>query len=162
MKYSTRLSDAIHILAFIVIHREQLPGNMGMRLASSDIAASIHTNPSFVRQLMMKLKHGGLLLGEQGVANPRLTRAPQDITLHDIYKAVEGEKPLLHLNKDINAECQVGTKIQMALQDAYDEVQNAAEAKMKNISLQDILDSYSMYATNSESKEMISWRLTPP
>ena len=62
-----------------------------------------------------------------------MTRAPQDITLHDIYKAVEGEKPLLHLNKDINAECQVGTKIQMALQDAYDEVQNAAEAKMKNI-----------------------------
>ena len=41
MKYSTRLSDAVHILAFIAL-------NPNGSLSSSSIAESIHTNPGCV------------------------------------------------------------------------------------------------------------------
>lgn len=49
MKYSTKLSDAVHIMALIAI-------NQNSALSSSAIATSVKTNPAFVRQIMMKLK----------------------------------------------------------------------------------------------------------
>ena len=45
MKYSTKLSDTIHILIFIALGDDE-------QLSSTKIAESIKTNPAYVRQLM--------------------------------------------------------------------------------------------------------------
>lgn len=135
MKYSTKLSDSVHIMALIVL-------NQDLDLSSTAIATSVKTNPAFVRQIMMKLKKAGLMSSVTGHVKPALTRPAEQITLLDIYKAVEGDKPLLHLDTHTNPDCGVGTNIQLALQDYYYEIQQAAEKKMSEISLQDILDSY--------------------
>ena len=55
----------------------------------------------------------------------------------DIYKAVEGDKPLLHLDTHTNPDCGVGINIQLSLQGFYNEIQKAAEEKMNTITLQD-------------------------
>ena len=141
MKYSTKLSDAIHILVLIAT-------NTGATITSADIAYSIHTNPGFIRQIMMTLRKGDILAPSVGRAKPILARAPKEITLCEIYKAVEGEKPLLHLDTHTNPACGVGVNIQYAIQDYYTEVQYAAESKMKEITLQDIIDSYQKKAEN--------------
>ena len=145
MKYSSKLSDAVHLLAFIDIQRQEadtLPTDIPLALTSKAIAFSLHTNPSFVRQIMMKLKNADLLISEQGTANPYLGKPAEDITLLDIYKAVEGDKPLLHLDKNINQECTVGVNIQMILQDYYNQVQQTAEAKLQTITLAMIIADY--------------------
>ena len=49
MKYSTRLSDAVHILAFIALYPD-------CDLTSNKLAESIQTNPAYVRQLMSALR----------------------------------------------------------------------------------------------------------
>ena len=54
MKYSHKLSDAVHILAFVSIYAD---GD----LSSGAIAASIEANQSMVRQMMAKLVKAGLL-----------------------------------------------------------------------------------------------------
>lgn len=135
MKYSTKLSDAVHIMAIIVINRD-------LDLSSNAIAVSVQTNPAFVRQLMMKLRKAGLMSSVTGHAKPALARPTDQITLLDIYKAVEGDKPLLHLDTHTNPECGVGMNIQLALRDYYQEVQKAAEKRMEEITLQDIIVSY--------------------
>ena len=135
MKFSTRVSDAVHILAFIALNRNDA-------LTSQRIAESIRTNPGCVRQLMVSLRRYGIMTSVQGHARPALSRAPADISLLDIYRAVEGGKPLLHLDTHTNPECGVGVNIQLALQDYFDEVQNRAEDEMSRITLQDVLDRY--------------------
>ena len=135
MKYSTKLSDAVHIMAFIAIHQEY-------DLSSTVIADSIQTNPAFVRQIMMKLKKAGLMSSVNGHAKPSLAKPAEEITLLDIYKAVEGNKPLLHLDTHTNPECGVGINIQLALQDYYNEIQKGTETHMSGISLQDIIGLY--------------------
>lgn len=135
MRYSTRVSDTVHILAFIVL-------NPKGSLSSSSIAESIHTNPGCVRQLMSSLRRAGLLSSVQGHPTPSLTTSPSAITLLDIYKAVEGSKPLLHLDTHTNPECGVGIYIQLSLQEYFDRIQETAEKEMKKITLQDILDLY--------------------
>ena len=54
MKYPTKLSDAVHIMAFIALHP-------GVNLTSEKIAESIQTNPAYVRQLMSALRKSGLI-----------------------------------------------------------------------------------------------------
>lgn len=135
MKFSTRVSDAVHILAFIALNRNDA-------LTSQRIAESIRTNPGCVRQLMVSLRRYGIMTSVQGHARPALSRAPADISLLDIYRAVEGGKPLLHLDTHTNPECGVGVNIQLALQDYFDKVQNRAEDEMSRITLQDVLDRY--------------------
>ena len=104
MKYSTKLSDAVHVMVLIAINQEK-------SLSSASIAESVHTNPGFVRQLMLKLKKAELMTSVAGHARPSLSKPADQITLLDIYKAVEGDKPLLHLDTHTNPDCGVGINI---------------------------------------------------
>ena len=135
MKYPTKLSDAVHILAFIALHPN-------CSLTSEKIAESVQTNAGYVRQLMSALRRGGLLLSVKGHPRPSLAKTPSQITLLDVYRAVEGGKPLLHQDTHTNPACGVGMNIQLVLRDCYDLVQQQAEEAMRSITLQEILDRY--------------------
>lgn len=135
MKYSTRLSDAAHVLALVAMSADE-------PLTSDAIATSIRTNPAFVRQLMSVMRKAGLVTSVRGHPRPSLARSASEISLFDIYRAVEGDKPLLHQDTHTNPECGVGVNIQYVLRECYDTVQEQAEEAMRAISLQDILDRY--------------------
>ena len=135
MKYPPRLSDAVHILAFIALYPD-------CDLTSNKLAESVQTNPAYVRQLMSALRKGGLLVSVKGHPRPALAREPEKITLLDAYRAVEGNKPLLHQDIHTNPACGVGVNIQLVLRDCYDLVQARAEEAMRSITLQEILERY--------------------
>ena len=54
MKYSRKLSDTIHTLAFVCLGEKE-------HLTSARIAESVKTNPAYIRQLMAALKNAGLI-----------------------------------------------------------------------------------------------------
>ncbi|MER2233798.1 MAG: Rrf2 family transcriptional regulator, partial [Leuconostoc mesenteroides] len=81
MKYSTKLSDAIHILTYIVI-------NQGTDLSSTQIAKSVNSNPVVIRRIMSQLKNDGCLLSSNGRADPKLARPADTISLLDIYRRI--------------------------------------------------------------------------
>ena len=141
MKYSTKLSDAIHILVFIAINNNDF-------LSSQDMAVSIQTNPSYIRQLMSKLKKANLIDTTRGAAAPILKLPADKITLYDIYKAIEGDKPLLHLDTHTNPNCGIGINIQYSISEAYDKIQQSAEKEMENITLENIINNYQTKIAN--------------
>ena len=71
---------------------------------------------------------------------PHLARPADTITLLEIYRATEDNQELLHLDRETNPRYMVGRLIQDTLASTYSEIQAAAEAKMVQISLQDIVD----------------------
>ena len=146
MKYPTRLSDAVHILAFIALYPD-------CDLTSNKLAESVQTNPAYVRQLMSALRKGGLLVSVKGHPRPALAREPEKITLLDAYRAVEGNKPLLHQDIHTHPACGVGVNIQLVLRDCYDLVQARAEETMRSISLQEILDHYTEKISHLDKKD---------
>lgn len=134
MKVSTRFSDSIHLLAFITIFKGK------MSLTSDNIAASIETSPVMVRRLMSELKKAGLIETRHGAADPKLAREPNDISLLDIYLAIEKDKPLFEIDHKTNPECPVGGNIQSTLKEYYSQAEYAAKAKLNQIKLADIID----------------------
>ena len=133
MKYSHKLSDAVHILAYVHIYAD---GD----LSSAAIAASVEANQSMVRQMMAKLVKAGLLNTQPGKVAPALAKDPHDITLLDVYRAVEGNQDLLHIDDKTNPLCIVGCNIQDTLNDIYASVQRDAEASMAKHTLAAIID----------------------
>ena len=146
MKYPTRLSDAVHILAFIALYQD-------CDLTSNKLAESVQTNPAYVRQLMSTLRKGGLLVSVKGHPRPALAREPEKITLLDAYRAVEGNKPLLHQDIHTNPACGVGVNIQLVLRDCYGLVQARAEEAMRSITLQEILNHYTEKISHLDKKD---------
>lgn len=150
MKYSVRLSDAVHLMVYIEVAK-------GSILSSAAIAKSIQTNPAYIRQLMMKLKRAGLLQSVHGHANPKLARPPEEISLLDVYNAVEGDKPLLHLDADINPECDIGINIQYALKGYYEQIQNNIRQEMDQIKLSDIMKDFQrVYDASLQAKKTVN------
>ena len=135
MKYSTKLSDTIHLLIFLYLGE-------GQKMTSARIAESVKTNPAYIRQLMSALKNAGLIFSTQGQAKTSLTKDPRQITMLDVYRAVEGGKPLLHLDIHTNPQCGVGVNIQLSIGDFYKDIQQVAEKKMNEITLWDIIECY--------------------
>lgn len=135
MKYSARLSDAIHLLIFILLNPKE-------NLSSSAIAESIKTNPAYIRKLMSSLQKANLIQSKQGIANPILTRDLSEITFLDIYQAVEGDTPFLHLDTHTNPFCGVGVNIQSSIGELYTDIQGTLNQKLKQITLKDVLDIY--------------------
>ena len=135
MKYSTKLSDTIHLLIFLYLGE-------GQKMTSARIAESVKTNPAYIRQLMSALKNAGLISSTQGQAKTSLTKDPRQITMLDVYRAVEGGKPLLHLDIHTNPQGGVGVNIQLSIGDFYKDIQQVAEKKMNEITLWDIIECY--------------------
>ena len=146
MKYPTKLSDAVHVLAFLALHP-------GAALTSERIAESVKTNPAYIRQLMSALRKAGLLASVKGHPRPTLIKEPEDITLLDVYRAIEGDKPILHQDTHTNPDCGVGVNIQLTLRDYYDEIQKVAEDRMRAITLQNIINTYRQKADENNKTE---------
>lgn len=83
MKRNSRLSLALHTLSHMAGDPERVR-------TSSEIAAHAGTNPVVVRRVLGRLREAGLLTSERGHAGGwRLTRAPETISLADVYLALD-------------------------------------------------------------------------
>lgn len=137
MAYSYRLAHATHILVNICLAEGE-----GRCVSSASIAQSLAANPSQVRQIMCRLRRAGLIRTSQGSSRSVLARPAGDITMLDIYRAVEGDGSLLHLGTHVNPECGVGQEVQRIIGRRYDEIQRAAESAMGGVTLAGIVDEY--------------------
>ncbi|KRM89397.1 transcription regulator [Liquorilactobacillus vini DSM 20605] len=114
------------------------------KLTSDLIASSLNTNPSLARRMMSQLRKAGLLETTQGAAAPKLAKDPQEITVLDVYLATCPEAPLLKVDHNTSKKCAVGNTVPVVLNKYYLDIQSAAEAKMRQITLQDIINDVEM------------------
>ncbi|EWH23704.1 Rrf2 family transcriptional regulator [Bacillus haynesii] len=127
---NTRLSVAIHILSLIAANPRE---------SSEMIAGSVNTNPVVIRRMISQLKKGGILTSRPGVAGATLKRDPEDISLLDIYHAVQPQEELFAIHDKPNPNCPVGRQIQTTLDQTFHSVQQAMENELASKSLKDVL-----------------------
>ncbi|MBD0379091.1 Rrf2 family transcriptional regulator [Paenibacillus sedimenti] len=133
-KFSSRFTIGVHILSLIDLEK-------GEHCTSEYIAGSINVNPVIVRKLSGMLKKAGLLHVKQGVGGATLAKQPDEITLLDIYRAVEvaEETDLFHFHEQPNPNCPVGSNIQSVLQHKLQQAQNALERELAQVTLDQVV-----------------------
>ena len=133
LQISGRFTIAVHILTCIDYFHDKYT------ITSEFLASSVGVNPVIIRQIILQLKAAGLVEVLRGKKGMKLLRSLEDITLYDVYKAVDSVKgKLFRVHENPNPKCPVGRNIHNALDESLDDIQEALEAKMKSITLKNI------------------------
>lgn len=137
MAANSRLTIAVHVLTWMALAQRR-----GHDLLTSEqVAASVNTNPVIIRRSLGDLRRAGLVMVRRGAgAGWSLARSPEQITLLDVYGAVEQE-PLFGMHHtEPNLLCPVGRGIRPALGHIYRDVEQALRQQLQGTSVADVLD----------------------
>ncbi|MCM3174545.1 Rrf2 family transcriptional regulator [Paenibacillus sp. MER 99-2] len=134
MSVSSRFYIGIHILSLLEVNKE---GNN----SSEMIADSVNTHPVIVRKVMGMLKKSGLVHVTRGKAGATLARDLSEITLFDVYTAVNAvnDNNLFNIQEKPNPDCPVGKNLQGTIEPIFSLAQRALEKVLENVTLQDIV-----------------------
>ncbi len=133
MAVNTQFSIAVHLLAGLACRR-------GQCTTSANLAASVNTSHSFVRRVLAKLSRSGLVETATGKAGACwLAKDANNISLLDIYQAVDAPKAFSIHSYTEQKTCPVSCRIKVALTRALGKTQKAMEASLDDITLAQIV-----------------------
>ncbi len=135
MRISSRFTIAIHILTAIDTFQHDF------KVTSEFLSGSINVNAVIIRRTMQSLKAAGLIEVKRGTGGMAITKPLDEITLLDIFNAVEPLEngQLFHFHENPNTACPVGRNIHAGLDDKLFSIQQAMEDRMKKITLGDVV-----------------------
>ena len=135
MQITSKFTTAVHILTCIDVFSSQ------MRVTSEFLSGSTGVNAVIIRNVLAQLKAAGIVSTRQGSGGAHLARPLNEITLYDIYQAVDcvDDDGLFHFHENPNAECPVGRNIHKVMDGRLSAVQTALENELKKTTLAEIV-----------------------
>ena len=136
MQVSTRFTMAMHTLLCIGYFSGK------RKTTSTFLASSVNANPVVIRRVLGQLKEAGIVAVEPGVGGASLTRDPAEVTMLDVFRAVdslEGGR-LFDFHANPNPECPVGSHVHDLLDGELADAQAALEQRLARTTLADLLD----------------------
>lgn len=134
MKISSRFTVAVHILSLVAIERSEL-------CTSEWIAESVNTNPVVIRRVIGKLRDAELVQVRRGLGGATLQKPLDEITLLDVYRAVEvvEEGELFQMHENPNPNCPVGANIGAVLELILLRAQESMESVLREITMDELV-----------------------
>ena len=132
MKRNSRLSLALHTLS-------HMAGDPDRMRTSADIADHAGTNPVVVRRVLGKLREAGLLTSEKGHAGGwKLAVSGNDISLADVYLALDERLVSGASHDDEPSDCSVETGLQARVSEVLDEIEESLVERLRETSIADV------------------------
>jgi Rrf2 family protein len=129
MAANSRMASAVQILCVMAYTG---PGSTN----SEVIARSLLTNPVVVRRLLKDMEHAGLVEIRPGKdGGVQFKRQPDEITLDEIYRAVESDTNVFALRQGGNPRCPVNARMKDLLGPIFAATDDAVEATLKRTTL---------------------------
>lgn len=126
---STRFAIGMHILAALAFRK-------GDVVPSEALAASVNTNPAFIRQVLVDLRRAGLVRTRLGVGGgAQLARPAERIRLDEVYRAM-CPQPTVALHRSTpDQNCPVGRCIQPLLSQVLGRAERALLRELRAVTL---------------------------
>lgn len=129
---NTRFAVATHILTFLAYQA-------GEPATSELIAASVNTNPTFIRRLLAQLAKAGLTKSQLGAGGGALlAHEASEISLLEVYRAIDEEQQVFALHEAPSPKCPVGRNIDVVLRGRMVEAERALQAQLGKTTIADL------------------------
>mgnify|MGYP000877554655 FL=1 len=138
MQISSRFTIATHMLIIIALKGKE------SKVTSDFLASSVGVNPVIIRKTLSQLKKADLISVARGTGGAVIMKDLKDITLLDVYQAVESlgkSGQLFSFHEHPNPSCPIGRNIHFVLDDTLSEIQAAMEKELSKTSLADVVAS---------------------
>ena len=135
MRVSTQFPIAVHIMLMI----DAFPDK---KITSEVLSVSAGCNAVIIRNLFSKLNNAGLLDTKSGKGKTTITRPADEITLWDIYTAVESDETdeMFKLHQHTSETCVVGSNIHELLLPHLTDAVSAVKAEFSKVTLKKLID----------------------
>ena len=136
MQISSRFTIATHMMIIIVMQ------DTDSKVTSDFLAASVGVNPVIIRKTLSQLKKAELISVSRGTGGTEIIKDLQDISLFDVYQAVEclGKSgKLFSFHDNPNPKCPVGANIHEVLDQKLLDIQLAMENQLRQTSLAQVV-----------------------
>lgn len=134
-----RAPDA-HIVSFL-----RYAGQLDKLVTSDEIAGVLSTNPVVIRRLLQQLRRAALVTSSRGkTGGYQLNRSANDISLLDVFLAVEGDKVdfFALANRDNRPGCSpIANSIQQTLHPIFAQSLDALKRDLSRYSVAEVLNS---------------------
>lgn len=132
---STRFPIAVHILCMVAFFEEHSDEEY---VSSALIAASTTKNQVVVLRIIALLREAGIVASAPGKhGGVRLAKPPGEISLFDVYKAVESQCTFgMH---EANMMCPAARATTNVLSSVFEEAENAIEKTLRGKTVVDLL-----------------------
>ncbi|WP_109478174.1 Rrf2 family transcriptional regulator [Paraburkholderia sp. C35] len=136
MSANSRLTVASHILTWMALVARESSDPV----TSDRIAASVRTNPVVIRRTLGLLAKAGLVESYRGInAGWRLAKDPREISLLNVFDALEeGPQFALHATRPSQV-CPVGRSIGGTLSSVYGSIQDGVRKTLAEKTIEKIL-----------------------
>lgn len=137
MSSSNRFAVAIHVLALA----RGGPGEPGRCPVTSEyLAELVNTNPVVIRRILGPLREAGLVSSQPGPGGGwRLTRPAAEITLRDVYRAIEGDRPFPAPARTAASDCPIGRCLSGVLATSFRAAEQTLEAQLAKVTVADVI-----------------------
>ena len=134
MQLSSRFPVAVQLLILIAWCPDDY------KVTSEVLAVSVNTNPALIRRIMGYLKKAELVTVTAGTGGATLTRDAGEITLLDVYRAVEltNQDALFGLHKTPNPRCPIGSRINSVLTPHLEHARSALEKSLAQVTIKQL------------------------
>ena len=133
MATNTQFSIAVHLMIALGFDK-------GQQATSSHLATSINTSPSFVRRILAKLSKANLVSTTTGKSGScLLAKKAEDITLLEIYKAVDAPQTFAIHDYPVQNACLVSCNIEAVMQKVLTKAQNSFEGSLGETTLAEVI-----------------------
>jgi Rrf2 family protein len=130
---NTQFAVAVHIMGVLGSHP-------GTETRSAQLAKSVNANPSFVRRVLSKLSKAALVRATTGKGGAcSLTRKPSEISLLEIYKAVEAPKAFALHSYPVQKACAISCNMKSSMEQVLNRTQTSVETTLKRITLAEVI-----------------------
>lgn len=136
MQISSRFTIGTHVLIMIALQGEKT------KVTSDFLAESVGVNPVIIRKTLSQLKKAGLIHVARGTGGAALAKTVDEISLLDIYRAVEclgTTGQLFGFHDHPNPDCPIGHNIHDILDGKLAAIQIAMEKEMAQTSLKEVV-----------------------
>jgi len=138
MRLNTKCSIALHCLVFISEYEKKV------KVTSELLAKSTGCNSAAIRSILNALQKAGIISIVRGIGGAYLNRAPENLTVWEVYHAIEpdGLEHFIGFHPNPSDKCPVGKRIEAVLRKPYGEIGAAVQETMEGITLQQLLNYY--------------------
>jgi Rrf2 family protein len=134
MSTNSRFAIAVHTLALMANYEDK-------PLKSEFIACFVKTNPVVIRRLLSELSKANLVESQPGAnGGSRLRRKPEEISLWEIYQAVESSAAFSVHQPLSEGQCSVSRNIESVLINIQNRVDKAVWQTLRCTTLAEILE----------------------
>lgn len=123
-------------------------------ITSADLASTVNATPSVVRQVLSSLSKQGLVVTTEGRnGSCTLGRNPEQITLLDVYRAVDPPAVFAIHGYPVKPSCVVSSSIKQVTGDVLAKAQQAFEVSLKKRSVADLTNAIASHPVGERASQ---------